>query len=106
MDCLQKISGSPMEHDYFLFTNMQSTDLAIIILTLLSISILILSNHFDRKFYRITFFNQLPASGSFFNNSSYEEPVNRFLLSKGGLLLSTLVLLTEITVGIIIEHAA
>lgn len=80
--------------------------LSIIILSLLSLAVPILASQFDRKFYRIKFYDQWQACGSFFNNSSYDEPVNRFLLSKGGMLLITLVLLGEITVGIITDHVA
>ncbi|WP_157543859.1 hypothetical protein [Mucilaginibacter paludis] len=63
---------------------MNNTQTAITILSVLDLSILVLAHSVDRQLYRKRTL-QKSGAGHFFCNPDYDERVNRFLLSRGGL---------------------
>lgn len=73
---------------------MQTTYWAISILLVLDIGIVILGGQLDKCLYgRVP----LPFAGRhFFLNKNYDEPVNRLLLSKGGMMVMSLVFVATI----------
>jgi hypothetical protein len=83
---------------------MQTTYWAISILLVLDIGIIVLGCQMDKRLYGRIDWPFL--AGPFFLNSNYDEPVNRLLLSKGGMMVLSLVfmatiLLTRLTHGAI-----
>ncbi|WP_147425672.1 hypothetical protein [Mucilaginibacter gracilis] len=72
---------------------MNNTQTAITILSVLDLSILVLAHSVDRQLYRQRTL-QKSGAGHFFCNPDYDERVNRFLLSRGGLLLTGLLFIT------------
>jgi hypothetical protein len=75
-----------------------------IVLFILSLLVMVLTKWFDRKFYPSANFKDEDVPGRFFDNFSYDEPVNRFLLSKGGMLLCLLFFLTVMAVSIFSDY--
>jgi hypothetical protein len=71
---------------------MQTTHIVIISLSVLNIGILMLTPWLDRRLYEPVKLRDQQLSGKhFFNNTSFDEPFNRFMLSKGGILILSLV---------------
>ncbi|WP_040625821.1 hypothetical protein [Mucilaginibacter paludis] len=68
---------------------MTTTQSAIVLLTVLDMLILLFVYRFDRRHYRKPLTQQIHTR-HFFCNPAYDDQVNRLLLSKGGLLLCTI----------------
>ncbi|EHQ26385.1 hypothetical protein Mucpa_2252 [Mucilaginibacter paludis DSM 18603] len=73
---------------------MQATYWAISVLLVLNIGIIVLGCQMDKRIYGRVYWPFLP--GHFFLNKSYEEPVVRFLTSKGGIMILSLVFMATI----------
>jgi hypothetical protein len=73
---------------------MQTTYWAISILLVLDIGIVALGCQMDKRLYGRIGWPFL--AGHFFLNSNYDEPVNRLLLSKGGMMVMSLVFMATI----------
>ncbi len=73
---------------------MQTTYWAISILLVLDIGIVVLGCQLDKRLYGRIGWPFL--AGDFFLNSNYDEPVNRLLLSKGGMMVMSLIFMATI----------
>ena len=69
---------------------MQTAPMAIVILSALDIGVLILAYRFDRKYYKAQPMKR-KLRGHFFVDKTFDEPLNRFALSKGGMMILSLV---------------
>ena len=80
---------------------MEVTRIVIAGLMLLDIGVVILARWFDRKYYSP--FAPVPEQSvpnNFFANKSFDEPINRFLLSNGGALLLSLIFISIVILTI------